>query len=133
MEELGAHTEETLSALKLVISFAQENLTLAKYDKIADDTMKVSKKAVIMQGTMGCMFMFSMFGFYIYGYGIASAFLEHSVNNPMTNEPYSIREIIAVTQACIMSIMVFGGIVPIIPQIVKARVCAKKVFDVIER
>lgn len=29
--------------------------------------------------------------------------------------------------------MVFGGIVPIIPQIIKARVCAKKVFDVIER
>lgn len=28
LEELGAHTEETLSALKLVISFAQESITL---------------------------------------------------------------------------------------------------------
>lgn len=32
-----------------------------------------------------------------------------------------------------MSIMVLGGIVPIIPQIVKALVCAKKVFEIIER
>jgi ATP-binding cassette subfamily B (MDR/TAP) protein 1 len=32
-----------------------------------------------------------------------------------------------------MAIMIFGGIVPIIPQIVKARVCAHKVFEVIER
>lgn len=70
------------------------------------------------------MFMFSMFGFYIYGYGTASALLEHNVNNPLTDERYSISEIVAVTTACIMSIMVFGGVVPIIPQIVKARVCA---------
>ena len=34
-KELGAHTEETLSALKLVVSFAQEDLAIEKYDKIA--------------------------------------------------------------------------------------------------
>lgn len=28
LEELGAHTEETLSSLKLIISFAQESITL---------------------------------------------------------------------------------------------------------
>ncbi len=95
--------------------------------------MVVSKKACILQGGMGGLFLFSMFGFYIYSYGIASAFLEHAVNNPVTGKPYSIMEIIAVSQACIMSIMTFAGIVPSIPQIVKARVCAFKVFEVIER
>jgi ABC-type multidrug transport system fused ATPase/permease subunit len=133
LEKLGAHTEETLSALKLIISFAQEDITLAKYDKIADDTKVISKRAVKFQGMMGCMFMFSMFGFYIYSYGTASALLEHNVNNPLTDDRYSIAEIVAVSQACIIAIMVFGGVVPIIPQIIKARVCAYKVFDVIER
>jgi len=34
-EKLGAHTEETLSALKLVVSFAQEDFVVDKYDQIA--------------------------------------------------------------------------------------------------
>lgn len=45
LERLGAHTEETLSALKLIISFAQEEITIAKYDEIALETRQHSKKA----------------------------------------------------------------------------------------
>ena len=35
--------------------------------------------------------------------------------------------------ALVMPLASFGGVVPIIPTIVKALVCAKYVFDVIER
>jgi hypothetical protein len=45
---LGGHTEETLSAMKLVISFAQEGITLAEYDKIATETNRIAKKAAIL-------------------------------------------------------------------------------------
>jgi len=36
IEALGSHTEETLSAMKLVVSFAQEGLTIQKYDEICE-------------------------------------------------------------------------------------------------
>ena len=45
IEELGAHTEETLSAMKLVVSFAQEGLTIKKYDEIAEKTQKIGDSA----------------------------------------------------------------------------------------
>jgi hypothetical protein len=48
MELLGGHTEETMSAMKLVISFAQESTTLNIYNKIAAATTKVAKKAAIL-------------------------------------------------------------------------------------
>ena len=48
MEKLGAHTEETLSALKLIISFAQEEITLKKYDEMAEATRKIATKAAIL-------------------------------------------------------------------------------------
>jgi ABC-type multidrug transport system fused ATPase/permease subunit len=48
LELLGGHTEETLSAMKLVISFAQEGITLAEYDKIATETNRIAKKAAIL-------------------------------------------------------------------------------------
>lgn len=74
-----------------------------------------------------------MFGFYIYAYGIASALLQYNVNNPTTGKPYDIAEIVAVSQACMMSIMTVGQIAPIFPAVVKALVCMKKVYNVIER
>lgn len=38
VEKLGGHTEEALSAIKLVSSFAQEEVTIKKYDKICGKT-----------------------------------------------------------------------------------------------
>jgi hypothetical protein len=35
--------------------------------------MKISKKAAVGQGGMGVIFLFMMFSFYIYAYGVASA------------------------------------------------------------
>ena len=77
--------------------------------------MRISKKAVVTQGAMSMLFFFFMLGFYIYSYGIASGLLQYKVNNPLTGEVYVIGEIVAVSQCVIMSIMVLGGIVPIIP------------------
>jgi ABC-type multidrug transport system fused ATPase/permease subunit len=93
---LGGHTEETLSALKLVISFAHEEITLKKYDDYANSAMTISKKAVVTQGLMSMLFFLFMFGFYIYSYGIASALLQYQVNNPTTGAPYVIGEIVTV-------------------------------------
>lgn len=82
---------------------------------------------------MGGIFLFLMFSFYVYAYGLASVLLQHNVANPVTGENYTIAEIVAVSQSIIISILVFGGVMPIVPQIIKALVCAKKVFEVIER
>ncbi len=32
-----------------------------------------------------------------------------------------------------MAMMTLGGIIPILPTIIRARICARKVFDVIQR
>jgi len=58
------------------VSFAQEEITLKKYDEFAENTKNVARKAAIFQGSMGGIFLFLMFGFYIYSYGIASVLLE---------------------------------------------------------
>jgi len=46
-KKLGAHTEETLSALKLVVSFAQEDHAVKKYDEIASESKDLASKASV--------------------------------------------------------------------------------------
>lgn len=46
-KKLGAHTEEILSAFKLVVSFAQEDLAVEQYEKIALETKNLAKSASV--------------------------------------------------------------------------------------
>ena len=133
MEKLGGHTEETLSALKLIFSFSQEEITLKKYDEIAEATRKIATKAAILQGSLGGMFYTVMFGFSLYAYSVASVLLTNKVNNVVTGQSYTVGEIVAIAQATVTSMYTFGSVIPILPIILRARVSAKKVFDVIER
>ena len=82
---------------------------------------------------MNGVFLFLMFTFYVYSYSIASVLMEKKVVNVSTGNPYTIGDVIGVSQAAIQAIMTLGGIIPILPTIIRARICARKVFDVIER
>lgn len=85
--------------MKLVVSFAQEGLTIEKYDQIAEKTKKIGDSAARLQGAFIGVFLFVMFAYYLYTYAIASVLIAKRVNNPTTGKPYSIDEIVAVTQA----------------------------------
>ena len=74
-----------------------------------------------------------MFGFFLYAYTISSVLLENQYINPTTGKEYTVFDVTTVTQASMMSLMTFAGLVPIIPGVVRGLVCGKKVFDVIER
>ena len=75
-KELGGHTEEILSAIKLVVSFAQEDHAIKKYDKIAEETMKVAKKASMQQALMTGLFLILMFGFFLFSYVVGGFLIE---------------------------------------------------------
>ena len=132
-KDLGGTTEEALSALKLIVSFAQEDMTINKFKKQAAVTREVSSdanaKASVVFGTV----RFMIFGFFLYSYYIATVFVQKQVLNPQTQTPYTVSEIVAVSQAMIMSMMQILGILPNVTAVAKAGVMGKKVFDIIER
>jgi ATP-binding cassette, subfamily B (MDR/TAP), member 1 len=104
-KDLGGFTEECISALKLVVSFSQEDRMIELYKKKAAVTMEISKvanrKTAIMFGCIRTL----IFGFFLYAFYIATVFVEKGLINPNTAEPYTISEIVAVNQAMIMSMM----------------------------
>jgi len=132
-KKMGALTEETLSAMKLVVSFAQEDHAVGKFDAVAEETNSAAKSASLAQAGMTGVFLTTMFGFFVYSYAVGSWLIESQTINPTTGEVYSAVEIIQVSQATMMAIMTIAGISNIVPAIVKALVVGKKVFDLIDR
>lgn len=76
---------------------------------------KISQKFAVAQGLMGGAFMFSMFSFYIYVYGIGSELMWQGYINPVSGERYQIAECVAVAMSVMIAMMVFPSIMPIIP------------------
>lgn len=84
LHQLGANTEETFSAMKLVLAFAREDITLERYDKQADSTKLVAVSAAKKMGIFSGGFFLAMFFFNVYTFGVASVLVEKKYNNPLT-------------------------------------------------
>ena len=99
----------------MISSFAREDVTIAKFDELADSTQKKATKAAVLMGTMHGIFMGLLFGFYNYTYFVGSYIIMNRWINPNTGKEYEISEIVTVAQALIMSMMTFASISPIMP------------------
>ena len=125
IKELGGRTEETLAALKLVISFNREELACNEFDKIAENTrLKAIKSAQSMAAMIG-FFMCTMFGFFCYSYYIGSVLIERGVVEPGTGKKVDINMIVSASQATLMGMLTLGQLIPILPGISKALMAAQ--------
>lgn len=101
--KLGGYTEECLHSLKLIVSFAQEEHKIQEYNKRAKETYVISNKNGNVFAAYYFVARIGIFGFFVYSYYIASIFIEEQIQNPRTEKPYSIEEVVSVTQALIVS------------------------------
>ena len=88
IKEMGAVVEEAFSAVKLIVSFAREDLTLEKFDRLSRSTQITANKAAILSGTMHGAFLTTMFGFYTFSYFIGTQCVINEWTNPTTQKPY---------------------------------------------
>lgn len=82
VKELGGHTEETLSALKLVVAFNKESHACDEFNKIALSTRNTAKISAVWMAVMTGFFMGTMFGFFCYSYYIGSKLIESGAIDP---------------------------------------------------
>lgn len=103
--ELGGFTEECMNALKLIVSFAQEEHMIEKYNQKAMVTRDVSKKSNRILSAFICYFRAGLNGFFVYCYYIASVFMVGEYTNSRTDAPYEVVDIVSITQAMLMAMM----------------------------
>lgn len=92
--KLGAFTEETLSAIKVVVSFAQEELAVERYSKLADETRDVAKKSAKASAMIMTLFMTFLFGYQCYAFFLGSYLMQIGSINPATGNIYTVFDII---------------------------------------
>ena len=102
---MGGVVEESLSAIRLITSFAKEEKEIAKFEKQAHDVKEISHTSEVWLSGMIGMFRFVVFGFYVYSFWIATVYIEKGIKNPYTDEAYSVNDLLCILMSMMTGLM----------------------------
>jgi len=134
VKKLGGVVEESLTAIRLIASFANEQKEEDKFKVLANETRKVAHVQEFWSSIIVGFFKFVIFGYYVFSFYIASIYMEKGMKNPCDGyKKYDIGGLLAVLVSFMTGMMQIFGLTPNIQALVKAKVVGKTIFDVIER
>lgn len=82
VKKMAGLVEESLTAVRLIASFANEKKEEEKFRKFAEQTMIISKKSAFWSAMMVGAFKCFIFGYFCYAFYIATIFIEKGYGNP---------------------------------------------------
>ena len=75
LKRLGGVVEESLTAVRLISSFANEKKEEDKFTKLAEETMVVAHTQEFWSAFIVGIFKMFIFGYYVYSFYIASIYI----------------------------------------------------------
>jgi len=109
---MGGVVEESLSAIRLITSFANEDKEIKKFDTLANEVREISHRSEYWLAAMIGIFRFVIFGFYAYSFWIATVYIEKKKVNPNTGELYTTGDLLCILVALMSGISLLFGLNP---------------------
>ena len=131
--QLGGFIEETLSAMKLIISFGEEEWRMKEYDLISKRILKTNVKTAVGNGAISGAFIGIVIGQSLFSWIIAGFFFQREAKNYITGELITLSEVFACYQALLYGLMQILAVTNLIPAIYRMKITGKQVINVIER
>lgn len=134
VKKLGGVIEEILTAVRLIASYANENIEAEKFRKLSGDVRDVTHSQEFWLSLTIGIFKFVIFLYYVYAIYIASIYLEKGYGNPNYGyKKYETGTLLTIFISFMTGMLMIFGLTPNIQAVIKARVVGKVIFDVIDR
>jgi ATP-binding cassette, subfamily B, bacterial len=82
MKKLGGAIEESLTAVRLIASFANEKKETEKFRRLSENVKVVAHRQEFWMSFIVGIFKFTIFAYYVYSFYIASIYIEKGYTNP---------------------------------------------------
>ena len=113
VKKLGGVVEESLTAIRLVASFANEVKEEQKFRALADETRVVAHVQEFWSAFIAGFFKFVIFVYYVYSFYIASIYIQKGFKNPSDHyNKYDTGGLLAVLVAFMTGMMQLFGLTP---------------------
>ena len=113
VKKMSGVVEESLFAIKLIASFANEGKEVRKFEALANQILQVSRKQHFWSSFIIGAFKMFIFGYFCYAFYISTLFIEKKYGNPVNNyKTYTIGDLLAVFISFNMGMMQLFGLSP---------------------
>ena len=134
LKRLGGVVEESLTAVRLISSFANEKKEEDKFTKLAEETRVVAHRQEFWSAFIVGIFKMFIFGYYVYSFYIATIYIEKRYRNPSKdNAVYDVGGLLSVLVSFMTGMMMIFGLTPNIQALIAAKVVGASIFEVIDR
>jgi ABC-type multidrug transport system fused ATPase/permease subunit len=113
VKKLGGVIEESLTAIRLIASFANEEKETQKFRKFAEKVRDVAHNQEFWSSFVVGLFKFAIFAYYVYSFYIASIYIEKGYTNPCNHyKKYDVGQLLAVLVSFMTGMMMIFGLTP---------------------
>lgn len=129
----AGYAEQALSAVRIVISFGQEELEITNYNKFLNNVTIATLKGGVAIGTSMGFFFFCIYINYVYCFAIGSVWIDNAYWNDAEGRPYLAGDCLAVFFGVLFGMFALGGAGPAFNAVNEAKAAGKSAFDIIDR
>ena len=129
----AGYAEQALSAIRIVVSFGQEDLEIKNYETFTNRCTEAGHKAAVMTGASLGFFNFAIYLCYAYAFLIGAVWIDKPYWNHAEDRNYMGGDVIGVFFGVLIGLFSLGGAGPAINSINVAKANAKIVFGLIEK
>jgi ABC-type multidrug transport system fused ATPase/permease subunit len=123
VKKMSGAVEESLSAIRLIASFANEEKEEKKFMNLSSKVLEIAQKSQFWSAMMIGAFKMFIFGYFCYAFYIATFFIQNKVGNPSNHyKPYNTGELLSVLISFNMGMMMLFGLTPNMQAMIKAKV-----------
>ena len=113
MKKLGGVVEESLTAIRLIASFANEDKEVKKFVNLATEVKTVAHSQEFWSAFIVGAFKMFIFLYYVYSFYIASVYMQKGYGNPSKNyTTYDVGGLLSVLVSFMTGMMMIFGLTP---------------------
>lgn len=129
----AGYAEQALSAIRIVVSFGQEELENRNYSRFLARVTEAGIKSGCATGFSMGFFFFCVYLAYGYSFAVGAVWVDKEFPNSVEDRPYLAGDILAVFFGVLFGLFSLGGAGPSITAVNVAKAAGKSAFDVIDR
>ena len=129
----AGYAEQALSAIRIVVSFGQEDLEIKNYNYYVEECTAAGHKAALASGSSLGFFNFTIYLCYAYAFIIGAVWIDKPYWNHAEDRDYMAGDVIGCFFGVLIGLFSLGGAGPALNSISVAKTTGSLVFGLIER
>jgi ATP-binding cassette subfamily B (MDR/TAP) protein 1 len=129
----AGYADQALNAIRVVVSFGQEETEIKNYNKYLERAKKAGESAGLTLNFALGFFLFIIYAAYAYAFWMGGIYIYNHVYNPLNDGPYTGGDVISCFFGILFGLIAILSASNNLKGLLEGKIAGKNAFDIIKR